>query len=499
MEEKEQKIISRPPVVVILGHVDHGKSSILEAIKDLKITERESGGITQHLGAYEIEHQGKKITFLDTPGHEAFSSMRNRGARVADIAILVVAADEGIKAQTKEALACVEKTKIPMIVAINKIDKPEANPSRVKQSLSEVGVFVESIGGKVPSVELSAKTKQGIEELLEMVLLLSELEDLKSAINVPGKGVIVESHLDSFKGPTATAIIEEGILKKGDILATESSFGRVRSIENFQGSQIEEAPPSSPVAIFGFEEVPTVGEEFRVFEDLNEAKGFVKTKVENRELKVKEEGQDIMNLIIKTDTQGSLEAIEGMLNQIPQERVLIKIVKSDVGDITETDVKLAETSNSFVLGFKVKISSETKEIIDRTNTRVFLFDIIYNLIDATRKLMEEIAVPRTIRTDLGKFKSVMVFLSGKDYQIIGGKVIEGEMRKGASLEVYRKENGEEKNIGRGKIANLKRGEKNTEKVMSGEDCGIQYEGNVKIQEGDLLLAYIEEKEKLSFC
>jgi translation initiation factor IF-2 len=310
-QKQKENIKIRPPVVVVLGHVDHGKSSILEAIKDLKITAEESGGITQHIGAYEVEHQGKKITFIDTPGHEAFSAMRARGSKIADIAILVVAAEEGIKPQTKEAISHIKKAEIPFIVALNKIDKQDAQPEKVKRELASQEVLVESMGGKIPSIEISAKTKKRIPELLEMILLLAEMEELKSDISLPAKGVVIESYLDSSRGPTTTIILQEGILKQSDIIGTVSTSGKARILEDFQGKPLKEAYPSQPVIIVGFEKAPGVGEEVKVFPDIESAqKGTQEQKKAIFENKEKaESGKKVLNMVLKADMLGSLEAI----------------------------------------------------------------------------------------------------------------------------------------------------------------------------------------------
>ncbi len=346
--------IERPPVVVVLGHVDHGKSSILEAIKDLKILERESGGITQHIGAYEIEHssassgQASKITFIDTPGHEAFSAMRSRGAKVADIAVLVVAADEGVKPQTKEAISHIKKAGIPLIVAINKIDKPTADPQRVKRELVQEDILVEGMGGKIPSVNVSAQTKEGIEELLEVILLVAEMENLQADISKPAEGAIIEAYLDSLRGPTATLLLTNGVLEPGFIVGTPSAFGKVKSLENFQGAPIKKVYPSMPAIVFGFENVPKVGEEFKVFPDIELAKDFLqKSEKKLSIISSAEPNQKVLNLILKADVLGSLEAIEEVLKDISEEKpstnakpktrtelgagTSLKILKAEVG------------------------------------------------------------------------------------------------------------------------------------------------------------------------
>ncbi len=500
MTQKEENIIIRPPVVVVLGHVDHGKSSILEAIKDLKITGKESGGITQHIGAYEIEHQEKKITFLDTPGHEAFSSMRSRGSRVADIAVLVVAADDGVKAQTKEAVAHAKKAGIPIIVAINKIDKPEADPERTAQQLAAEEIYLESIGGKIPGISVSAKTKENIDDLLEMILLMSEMENLETNISLPSRGVIVESHLDPLKGPTATVIVEEGVLKRGDVVATSSVSGKIRNLENFQKISIEEVLPSMPAIVYGFENIPPVGDEFKVFSDGEEAKKFIREKQSQKmesEKKI-DTAEEFVNIILKADFLGSLEAIEGMFSEIPQERIGLKILKSEVGDINESDVKLAKSSGAIIFGFRVKTISQAESMIERDKAKVLIFDVIYELIEKIRKVMERAITPRIERIDLGKSKVLALFFHEKNHQILGCKIIEGELKKGAELEVMRvnPESGEEEEIGKGKIKGLKRGNKETEKIGQGEECGISYEGSVKVEEGDILQAYLMEQEKI---
>ncbi len=501
-ENTSKNIISRPPVVVILGHVDHGKSSILEAVKDIKITEKESGGITQHIGAYEIEHLGKKITFIDTPGHEAFSAMRSRGARVADVAVLVVAADEGVKPQTEEAIIHIKESGIPMIVALNKIDKPEANAERVSQQLAEKEIYLESIGGKIPSALISAKKKEGLEDLLELIILTAELENLTGDVSVPAEGVIVESHIDSMKGCTVTVIIEKGVLKKQDIIATKSACGKIKSLKDFQGKEIDGAFPSMPVTICGFSGVPFVGDNFRVFADSDSAQKFMKKESDKKnnviEKKITNKDQEQINLILKTDFLGSLEAIEGMLNQISQERVVLKIIKSGVGDINESDVKMAKSGKAEIIGFKVKSANDIINLAERDSVNIFIFNIIYELVEHVKKVMEKAINPRKERINLGKAKVLAVFIQDKNRQIIGCKNIQGEIKRGSYLEIFRlnPESKEEELVGKGKISNLKRGEKNVEKIVEGEECGILYEGNLKIEQGDILLAYIEQEEKI---
>ena len=484
-KEKNKNFQTRPPVVVVLGHVDHGKTSLLDYIRKSHIAEKESGGITQHIGAYEIEKDGKKITFIDTPGHEAFSAMRSRGARVADIAILVVAGEEGVKPQTKEAISHIKKVQIPMIVAINKIDKPEADPEKIKRGLATQDVLVESMGGKIPSVEVSAKTGKGIPELLELILLIAEMENLKADISVPAEGVVIESYLDANRGPTATLILENGILGKGEILGTSSAFGKIKIMEDFQSRAVEKAFPSMPVIVLGFENVPGVGERFKIFSDIETAEREIKQIKPISE--VPEGGPDrkILNLILKVDVLGSLEAIEEVLKDLEQEKVVLRILKGEAGDINETDVKLAAGTKAKIVGFRVKTNPIAQKLALREKITIMNFEIIYELAQAVRQLLEKKIGPEAIRVDSGKVKILALFLTKKNRQVIGGKVIEGEIKRGVSVEIYR----QKELLGKGKVVGLQKNKKEVDVVEKGSECGILYEGNVQIEEGDILQAY----------
>jgi translation initiation factor IF-2 len=511
-EEKNENLITRPPVVVVLGHVDHGKSSILEAIKDLKIRAKEAGGITQHIGAYEIEHQGKKITFIDTPGHEAFSAIRSRGAKTADIAVLVVAGEEGVKPQTKEAILHIKKTEIPMLVAINKIDKPEADPEKVKRELAEENILVESMGGGVPSVNVSAKTGQGIPELLEIILLLAEMEDLKTNISKPAEGVVIESYLDAKRGPTATLLLRNGVLKKGEVVGTSSAAGRIRILEDFQGNPVEKVLPSAPAVVVGFEQTPGVGEKFKVFKSIEEAEKI------RQELKKKENEpaledafsssgsfgkEETLKLILKADVLGSLEAIEKILKEISlsfkkqsengPKGPTLKILKAEVGAVNESDVKLALTTGAKIIGFRTKINPIAEKLAQREKITIINFEIIYELSQAVRHLLEKKVVSEAVRVDLGQLKVLAIFRTekNKNRQIVGGKVIEGEIKQGAWLEIWR---GEEK-IGKGRIIELQRDKKKVKEAVKGSECGLLCEGEAKIEEGDILKIYVKEIKK----
>ena len=484
--------VMRPPIVVVMGHIDHGKTALLDQIRKTRVMEKESGGITQHIGAYQVEEKGKKITFIDTPGHEAFSLMRSRGAKVADIAILVIDGCEGIKPQTKEVISHIKEAEIPVIVAINKVDKPGVNPEKVKGELSKEDMLVESMGGKIPCVEVSAQTGQGIPELLDMILLVAEMEGLEADPQKPGEGVIIESYLDNFRGPTATLLLTNGSLKSGDIVGTLTAYTKIKSLEDFLKKAIREALPSTPVIIFGFNDVPRVGEEFKVFLDIDSAEIYTKSlEVKASEVLEVAEDQRFLNLILKTDVAGSIEAIEGILKNLPQDKIILRIVKSEVGNINESDLKLAKGRRVFIMGFRVKIDPIAKKVAEREKIKTMTFEVIYDLVEGIRKLMEKNMETKDVRTDLGKMKVLVKFLADKNRQILGGKITEGEIRKGALIEVFRNE----EKVGQGKIVNLQRNKKDADVVSKGEECGILFEGDTKAEERDILLIYTKERRK----
>lgn len=524
------EVLKRPPVVVVLGHVDHGKSSLLEAIRDFKITSKESGGITQHIGAYEVEVHSKnepksresranrgilrqtqddfavnhKITFIDTPGHEAFSAMRSRGAEVADIALLVVDASQRVQEQTKEAIMAIKKAGIPMIVVLNKMDMPTADPKKIKGELSKADVLVESMGGEVPSVEVSAKEKSGINELLEMILLVSDMQDLKSDIAVPAEGLVIESYMEAQKGPVATVIVEKGILRAKDIIATDSAMAKVKSLQNFQQKPIKETFPGSAAIVLGFEKVPGVGEKFKFYNTVEEVSAKLKREREKKEINYNlpetDASKKVANIILKGDVFGSLEAIEGMLKNLPQDKVTLRILKSEVGDINESDAKLSETSKAQIIGFRVKISPGVLQLMKndtKKKVRIKTFDVIYELIQEVRNGMEKSLEAEVARTELGKIKAIIIFFAEKNRQIVGGKITEGEIKKGLKLEVFRpaRAGGNDEKVGAGKIINLQRDKKDMEKLKKGDECGILFEGNVKVEKGDILVAFTEERRK----
>jgi translation initiation factor IF-2 len=493
-----EQIWQRPPVVVVLGHVDHGKSSLLEAIKDFNITRKESGGITQHIGAYEVEYNSKKITFIDTPGHEAFSAMRTRGASVADAALLVVDAAQSVQPQTREAIMAIKKAEIPMIVVLNKIDLPNANPDKIKGELAKIDVAVESMGGAVPSVEVSAKDKTGIDELLEMILLVSDMQGLSADLKVPAEGLVIESRMDSLKGPIATIIVEKGILTTKDVIGTSLTWAKIKSMQDFSGKAIEKAYPSQPAIILGFEKVPGVGEKFKSYGTADEALKHSQLEMPKHTINTTvldiTPGQKVLNIILKGDVFGSIEAIEGMIKQLPQDQIGLRILKTEVGDVNENDVKLAETAKAVIIGFRVKITPGVTQMMAKDATkrvRIKTFDIIYELIQEIRNGMEKSLEAEIVRRDVGKIKALIIFFGEKNRQIVGGKITEGEIKKGLKLDVMR---GDQK-VGAGRIINLQRDKKDMDLLKKGDECGILFEGNVKVEQSDILVAYVEERQK----
>lgn len=497
---------SRPPVVVILGHVDHGKTTILDTIRQTKVAEKEAGGITQHIGAYQVESSGKKITFLDTPGHEAFSAIRSRGAKVADIAVLVVAADEGVKPQTKEAIQTIKEAGLPFIVAINKTDKEGANPARVRQELAEQDVQVEDYGGNVPVIELSAREGKGINELLEMILLVAELEELSAPLDTPAKGVVIESHLDNQCGLVATLMVREGELKLGNWLAAGSSIGRAKLLENFLGESIQIATASQPCVMLGWESAPAIGQEFQVAASKQEAEltAASSTQLGPKVLFEKETGTEeektnkkIANFIIKADVQSSLEAIEQALKTIKSEEVGYNVVNFGIGNIGDNDVKNASTTKSAIIGFHVWIDKSVKQAAEREKVRVATADIIYELVEQVRSIMSELLEPEVKRIPLGKLKILAIFKTSGKSQIVGGKITQGKAARGAMIDVVR--NGAM--LTTGKLGQLQHNKADVAEVTEGLETGIRFDSTSQltpqqlIQEGDVLEIYEEEKIK----
>jgi len=497
IKKEKQNLINRPPVVVVLGHVDHGKSSLLEAIRDFKITSKESGGITQHIGAYEVEIGNKKITFVDTPGHEAFSAMRSRGAKIADIAILVVAGEEGVKPQTKEAIDAIKEAKIPVILAINKIDKQEASAQKVKNGLAKEGFIVEDMGGDIPVVETSATQKIGIKELLEMILLIAEIQGIKVDADAKAKGIIIETRIDEKRGLTTILLVKQGTLKLKDIIATQTVCGKIKKMEDFIGNVVDEAPTSKPVAVLGFENLPKTGEQFEVFENIEKARQYIiseESKVKDKNTVEEIGDKKVLKIIIKTDVLGSLEAIEKMINDLSQDEITIQILQSGAGLISENDVQMAYTSGAKIFSFHADPTGSAAKLASQKAVKILSFDVIYELINELKRAIKTKVELEIIRRDLGRLKILKVFRTEKERQIVGGRVIEGEVVNNAKIEVLRNN----EIIGRGRTDQLQKEKKNVEKGVIDDEVGILYIGSGKIQEDDILQFFIEEKKKLEF-
>lgn len=494
-QTKENNFI-RPPVIVVMGHVDHGKTSILDWYRQTKVVDTESGGITQHIGAYEFEHKGKKITFIDTPGHEAFTKIRSRGARVADIAILVVAGDEGVKPQTKEAAEIIQENNLPIVVALNKLDKAGYNPEKVKQELAQLNILVESYGGKVPLVEISAKTGQNMESLLEMLFLMAELEDLRASDTEPARGVVIEAHLDPRRGITSTLLVLNGKIKKGDLAAIGHSPETIKILENFKGQAVEEATPSSPIIVAGLVSTPSVGDEFRVFLDKNSAESHIsslpaelKRNGVNPSAESTDASRPIFNVILKADVAGSREVLEESIQKLAPEEIGINIIRSEVGNINESDVKLAmATKLVSIIGFKIKIDPAVKDLAEKTNIRIITGDVIYKLLEEIKENLINMLPPVVKRVDTGRVRILKTFKKDGDKQIIGGRVEDGWVEKGDLAEIKRKN----ESVGHGKLNQLQKDKANVNEVQKGFEFGMMLESPATVQEGDYLEIFKEE-------
>lgn len=494
----------RPPIVVVMGHVDHGKTTILDWYRKTKVVASEAGGITQHIGAYEVMQEGRSITFIDTPGHELFSKLRSRGAKVADLAIIVVAADEGVKPQTREALQIAAHNNLPYVVAINKIDKPEANPERVKQELAKEEVLVESYGGKVPSVEISAQTGAHMDDLLAVLLLLADVQELMAHPDQPGQGIVLETERDRRRGISATLLVRDGTLRKDHWLVVGTSSENIKIFEDFRGEPITEAGPSSPVRVTGLREVPAVGDSFRAFASKSEAEGFMVSlpAVSESNTKAPQEGsagadgKPIFHLVIKTDVSGSKEALEESLMKLDSELVGVKILRSEVGNIGESDVKLAlATKLVTIVGFRVGIDATARMLAEHEHVRIIRGDVIYEVLDEVRTKMEEIVPPQITRTSLGRAKILKIFKKDGNQQVVGGRVESGTIKKGAKLEIFRMR----ETIGEGVLVQLQRNKSDTETVEKGSEFGMLVESKTPINEGDMIEAFLEEvtRQKLT--
>jgi translation initiation factor IF-2 len=498
-QEHSDNAVSRPPVVAVMGHVDHGKTSLLDAIRGAQVARGEAGGITQHISAYQIVHNGRAISFLDTPGHEAFAAIREHGAHLTDIAIIVVAADDGIKPQTLEAIRFARKAGVKIIVALNKIDKEGADANRVKQQLAEQDLLPEEWGGDTVIVEVSAKTKQGIDNLLDMILLVADVEDFRADAEGPATGLVIESHLEQGKGPLANALIEEGTLKTGDFIVAGTTYAKIRTLQSTDGKLIKQATPSTPVIIAGFKALPQFGNEFTVVKDEKTARAQAEKMTEqqssnaannnmsgseliriiNRKKQVQE-----FNVIVRADVQGSLTSVVDSLKALDTDEVAVHIVSSGVGSITENDIHRASTSDAVIYGFNVEAPTNIKRLASRDKLHIRLYKVIYELIDDVKEELTKRLVPEIVETETGRLVVKAVFKTTKTELICGGEVTKGRLTVPSFAKVVR----DKEELAEVEVTKLQRGPQDTKEVLEGEMCGVSLltTSKLELQEGDRL-------------
>ncbi len=487
----------RPPVVVVMGHVDHGKSTLLDYIRKTNIVDKEAGGITQCISAYEVIHKDenkndRKITFLDTPGHEAFSKMRERGAMAADIAILVVSAEDSVKAQTMEAYNTIIESKTPYIVAINKIDKPNANIEKTKMDLVEKGIYLEGLGGDIPYIAISAKTGTGINELLDMIILISDMNEFSGNKNIPASGFVIEANRDPKRGVTATCVIKNGTIKSGMFLVSGTAIVTTRIMENFMGKLIKEATFSSPIRLVGFESMPQVGNIFESFNTRKEAESYVEiikdgVSNKNKNNQNDNENKKVIPILIKTDVSGTIEAIEKEINKLNNDEVIFKIINSGVGSINESDLKLAGVNKEgIIVGFGVKLDNGAKDLNESMGVNIQIFDIIYKLTDWLKEIMEERRPRQEIKEIIGSLKILKIFGETKGKRVVGGKVVTGRVAQGSNIKIMRRDF----EIGTGKIVEIQLNKIKVKEVLEDTECGILIETKIDIAPGDILESFI---------
>jgi translation initiation factor IF-2 len=503
--EDPRKLKPRPPVVTVLGHVDHGKTTLLDAIRETNVVAGEAGGITQHIGAYQVDLNGRKITFLDTPGHEAFTAMRARGAQVTDLVILVVAADDGVMPQTREAIDHARAARVPIMVALNKVDKPNANPDRVKQGLADVGLVVEDWGGDTILVPLSARMRQGIDDLLENVLLVTEVADLKANPDHLAQGSVIESEMDERRGVMATLLVQNGTLRVGDLVVVGEQYAKVRAMFNDRGERVKEAGPSSPVAILGLSQVPAAGDSFEVVASERAARDIVARRTGARQEAGRQQRRTVtleeiyqrmqsgeekeLNLILKADVQGSIDPIVKSLNDLGSEDLKVRILHRGTGNITESDIMLAVASSAIVVGFQVGVDAAAHRLAEAEGVDVRVYDIIYRVIEDIDKALKGLLEPTFEDVVIGHAEVRQVFRIPRRGQIAGSYVLDGQVARNALARVRR--NGSE--VYTGKVSSLKRFTEDVREVAAGFECGIGLEGFDDFQEGDIIEFYRREQ------
>jgi translation initiation factor IF-2 len=505
-DENPDELVIRPPVVTVLGHVDHGKTTLLDAIRETRVVEGEAGGITQHIGAYQVERDGRKITFLDTPGHEAFTAMRARGAMVTDIAVLVVAADDGVMPQTKEAISHAQAAKVPIVVALNKVDKANANPDRVKQELADNGLLIEEYGGDVICVPVSAKLRRGIDDLLESILLVADIDPLMANPNGRCVGTVIESRLDRARGPMATLLVQNGTLRVSDSIVTGETYGKIRAMYDDKGQPISEAPPATPAVVLGLGDVPVAGDTFSVEVDDRSARAIAVGRQERRRAEsaaaapkpmslesIFEQAQSgqakALNLILKADVQGSIEPIVNSLQRLEDDKLRVKILHQAAGNITESDVMLAVASDAIILGFSVGVDPAAARMAEIQGVDIRIYNIIYNLVEDVQKALNGLLEPVYRQVVTGHAEVRVVFRISRVGRVAGCYVLDGEIGRNSMVRVLR----EGEAIAEDRLTSLKRFQEDVSEVKSGYECGVSLGNFGDFQEGDIIEAYKKER------
>ena len=503
VEDDEADLVERPPVVTIMGHVDHGKTSLLDAIRDTQVTAGEAGGITQHIGAYQVERDGKTITFLDTPGHQAFTAMRARGARVTDIAVIVVAADDGVKPQTQEAVDHAKAAEVPMLVAVNKIDKEGADPTRTRTEMTGLGLQPVEWGGETEYVDVSAKTKEGLDDLLETINVMAEVEELKANPDTEASGVVIESKLDPGRGPVVTLLVQRGTLSVGDAVVSGSNWGRIRALHDHTGAKVKRAVPGQPVEVLGFDGVPEAGETFRVVENDRRARQLAteraqrlktealarrsgrKVSLEDVFRRAQEEDVQELNLVLKGDVAGSVEALEDEIAKLPQTEVHANVLHRGVGGITESDVMLAAASEAVIIGFNVRPVGEARQLAEREGVEIRTYSVIYQALDDLRAAMQGLLAPEEVEEQVGEVEVRQIFKASRVGTIAGSYVREGRVRRGDRIRLVR----DGTVVHDGRIGTLRRVNDDVREVATGFECGITLENYQDVKEGDVMEVY----------
>jgi translation initiation factor IF-2 len=498
-DDTDEELVERPPVVTIMGHVDHGKTSLLDAIRQTEVAAGEAGGITQHIGAYQVHQDAKTITFLDTPGHEAFTAMRARGAKVTDIAVIVVAADDGVKPQTQEAVDHAKEAEVPMLVAVNKVDKEGAQPDRVRAEMSQLGLQPVEWGGETEFVNVSAKTQEGLQDLLETILVMAEVEELRANPDAPASGSVIESKLDPGRGPVVTILIGRGTLEVGDALVAGAHWGRVRAMNDFMGNRVQRAQPGEPVEVLGFDGVPEAGETVRAVENERRARQLANERATRlkAESLARRSGKRIsledifksgiqeLNLVLKSDVAGSLEALEDEIAKLPQDEVSVNVIRRAVGAVTESDVMLAAASDAVILAFNVRPVGDARAVAEREGVEIRHYSVIYRAIEELRDAMQGMLVPEEVEEVLGSAEVRQTFRASRVGTIAGSHVLDGIIRRGSKVRLIR----DGTVVWDGEIASLRRFNEDVREVATGYDCGIVLRDYADVKEGDVIEAY----------